>query len=284
MSIKNWFVRSESITNKEQGALAYAHYLQDEHHPNHKKRTTVQVLHNQPVQAALNAIDQAYLLDKKNAQAQKGGRPISSYMQSFVFSVPETTKLTKTQWRGISKALISELATRLDIPSKTLLKNCSLVLHHQKNPHLNIIVSRGIDGRSFQQKLTRPSTTNLLKRTFNKAMLNCGYSFEDYQPQHKPNKKLKRWQELNHKEQLISKAQKQLEKLTIANQKDDVKNINRQTNRLNKTIDQLSSTDHLEISRQKALDEIRLAVDGLEASTEQPILTVQNRNKLRRKL
>ncbi len=71
MSIKNWFVRSEPITNKEQGALAYAHYLQDEHHPNHKKRTTVQVLHNQPVQAALNAIDQAYLLDKQNAQTQK---------------------------------------------------------------------------------------------------------------------------------------------------------------------------------------------------------------------
>ncbi len=205
-------------------------------------------------------------------------------MQSFVFSVPETTKLTKTQWRGISKALISELATRLDIPSKTLLKNCSLVLHHQKNPHLNIIVSRGIDGRSFQQQLTRPSMTNLLKRTFNKAMLNCGYSFEDYQPKHKTNKKLKRWQELNHKEQLIAKAQKQLEKLTIANQKDDVKNIKRQTNRLNKTFDQLGPTEQLESGKQKALDQIRLAVYGLEASAEQPILTEQNRNKLRKRL
>lgn len=115
-------------------------------------------------------------------------------------------------------------------------------------------------------------------------MLNCGYSFEDYQPKHKPNKKLKRWQELSDKEQLIAKAQKQLEKLTIASQKDDFKNINRQTNRLNKTIDQLGSPEQLETNRQKALDEIRLAVDGLEASTDQPILTEQNQNKLRRKL
>ena len=282
MSIKNWFVRSEPIKNKEQGALAYAHYLQDENHPNHKKRTTVQVLHNQPVQTALNAIDQAYLLDKKNAKAQKGGRPTSSYMQSFVFSVPETTKLTKTQWTGISKALISELAIRLDIPANILLKNCSLVLHHQKNPHLNMIVSRGIDGRSFQQQLTRPSTTNLLKRTFNKAMLNCGYSFEDYQPKNKPNKKLKRWQELDYKEKTINKAKKQLEKLIQASQSNDTKNINRQTNRLNKTIGQLSPSDVLAADKQQALDDIRLALSELEDTNQKPVLTEENQYKLRR--
>ncbi|HBN6182381.1 hypothetical protein [Vibrio parahaemolyticus] len=282
MSIKNWFVRSEPIKNKEQGALAYAHYLQDENHPNHKNRTTVQVLHNQPVQTALNAIDQAYLLDKNNAKAQKGGRPTSSYMQSFVFSVPETTKLTKKQWTGISKALIRELAIRLDIPADTLLKNCSLVLHHQKNPHLNMIVSRGFDGRSFQQQLTRPSTTNLLKRTFNKAMLNCGYSFEDYQPKNKPNKKLKRWQELDYKEKAINKAKKQLEKLIQASQSNDTKNINRQTNRLNKTIDQLSPSDVLEADKQQALDEIRSALGELEETNQKPVLTEENQYKLRR--
>lgn len=281
MTIKNWFVRSEAITEKEQGALAYAHYLQDHNHPNHKDRTTVQVIHNQPVQIALNAIQQAYTIDQRNAQAQKGGRPISSYMQSFVFSVPESTHLTKTQWKCISKTLIKELATRLDITPKTLLENCSLVLHQQQNPHLNIIVSRGINGRSFQQQLTRPSTTNLLKRTFNKAMLDCGYSIEDYTPKHKPNKKLKRWQELNNKEQLIKKAYNQLKKLTLAKKDGDIKNINRQTNRLNKTIEKVTISDVLDIEKQKILDEISLAVNGIETSDNKPITQLKNQNKIR---
>lgn len=282
MSIKNWFVRSEAVKNKEQGTLAYAHYLIDEHHPNHKNRTKVHILHNNPVQVALNAIDQAYQIDKRNAQQRKGGRPVSSYMQSFVFALPETVKLTKTQWRSVSKAIINDLATRLDIPAKTLLNHCSLVLHQQANPHLNIIVSRGVDERSYQQELTRPSTTNLLKRTFNKAMLDLGYSFEDYQPKSKPNKKLKRWQELNHKEKTINKAKKQLEKLIQASQSNDTKNINRQTNRLNKTIDQLSPSDVLEADKLQALDEIRSALGELEEINHKPVLSEENRRKLRR--
>lgn len=145
-----------------------------------------------------------------------------------------------------------------------------------------MIVSRGIDGRSFQQQLTRPSTTNLLKRTFNKAMLNCGYSFEDYQPKNKPNKKLKRWQELDYKEKTINKAKKQLEKLIQASQSNDTKNINRQTNRLNKTIDQLSPSDVLEADKQQALDEIRSALGELEESNQKPVLTEENQYKLRR--
>ncbi|EGR2843608.1 hypothetical protein DBT73_RS23085 [Vibrio parahaemolyticus] len=282
MSIKNWFVRSEAIKNKEQGTLVYAHYLIDEYHPNHKSRTKVHILHNNPVQVALTAIDQAYRIDKRNAQQRKGGRPVSSYTQSFVFALPETIKLTKTQWRGVSKAIINDLATQLDIPAKTLLNHCSLVLHQQTNPHLNIIVSRGIDERSYQQELTRPSTTNLLKRTFNKAMLDLGYSFEDYQPKSKANKKLKRWQELNHKEKTINKAKKQLEKLIQASQSNDTKNINRQTNRLNKTIDQLSPSDVLEADKQQALDEIRSALGELKETNQKPVLTEENQNKLRR--
>ena len=145
-----------------------------------------------------------------------------------------------------------------------------------------MIVSRGIDGRSFQQQLTRPSTTNLLKRTFNKAMLNCGYSFEDYQPKNKPNKKLKRWQELDYKEKTINKAKKQLEKLIQASQSNDTKNINRQTNRLNKTIGQLSPSDVLAADKQQALDDIRLALSELEDTNQKPVLTEENQYKLRR--
>lgn len=282
MSIKNWFVRSEAITGKEQGALAYAHYLQDEHHPNHQNRTKVHILHNNSVQLALKAIDQAYLIDKHNAKARKGGRPVSSYMQSFVFAIPESVKLTKEQWRGISKAIINDLAERLEIPPKTLLNHSSLVLHQQANPHLNIIVSRGIEGRTYQQALTRPSTTNLLKRTFNKVMLDLGYSFEDYQPKSKPNKKLKRWQELNEKEKTINKAKKQLEKLIQASKSGDLKNVNRQTNRLNKTIDQLSPSDVLAADKQHALDEIRLALGELEDTEHRSVLSAENRKKLRR--
>ncbi|MCR9500679.1 hypothetical protein [Vibrio vulnificus] len=286
MTIKNWFVRNEAINNKAQGCLAYAHYLQDPNHPNHKDKTTIKILHNSPVNTALLAIKEAYELDQANRKKGKGGRSISSFMQSYVFSLPESIDLNEEEWKRVAKDIIVELSQRLEIDPKLLLKNSSIVLHKQSNTHLNFLISRSIEGKSYQQVLTRPSATNLLKTVFNASVLRCGYDFADYIPKRKLNKKLKRWQELGEKERYVSLKQvelkkvekkikvanNQLAKLKIAIQCNNNKDINRQSNRLNKTIEKM---DPIDDAVNKQLELLRGELDKLEPEMKKNILNIK---------
>lgn len=296
MSIKNWYVRNESIKNKAQGCLAYAHYLQDPKHPNHKNKTTIEVIHNPPVKVALLAIEQAYDADLKNQSKGKGGRSVSSFMQSFVFSLPENICLSNDEWKLISKDILIELSIKMNIEPKLLLKYSSLVLHKQSNTHLNVLISRNIEGKSFQQILTRPSATNLLKTVFNASVLKCGYDFKDYNPKRRLNRKLKRWEELKEKEEYVSVkevelkevenkiklANKQLAKLRIAIEDKNHKDVNRQANRLNKTIEKIEPTSY-EDAYERQIQELREEIEKVEPMTDKPILTIRNRIRMTRK-
>ncbi|ASJ37523.1 hypothetical protein TI24_07840 [Vibrio vulnificus] len=296
MAIKNWFVRSEAITDKALGAVRYARYLTDENHPNHRKKTTINNIHGRPVDIALIAIKEAYNADLLNAKKQKGGRPTSSYLQSFVFSLPADVELNNEQWKNISKALIKDLADRFNVSTKQLLKYSSLVLHKQNNPHLNLIVSRTMDGQSFQQALTRPSTTNLLKASFNRELIKCGYDYQDYKPKARRSKRLKRWEELTEKEKLIDdkhqslktvhsvirKLNNQLKKLVLAYRTEDQKNIERQQNRLNRTIEQLEPEELTALQKNSSLEQVRNQLTQLENETGKDIITDKNKSRLRR--
>ena len=298
MAIKNWFVRSEAITDKALGAIRYARYLTDKNHPNHKGKTSIFNIHSKPVDIALIAIKEAYNADLNNAKKQKGGRLTSSYLQSFVFSLPADVELNNEQWKNISKALIKDLADRFNVSTKQLLKYSSLVLHKQNNPHLNLIVSRTMDGQSFQQALTRPSTTNLLKASFNRELIKCGYDYQDYKPKAKRSKRLKRWEELTEKEKLIDdkhqslkavhsvirKLNNQLKKLVLAYRTEDQKNIKRQQNRLNRTIEQLEPDELTALQKNSSLEEIRQKLSQLGDETGEEIITNYNKSKLRRNL
>ncbi|HCJ6874262.1 TPA: hypothetical protein NU929_003473 [Vibrio cholerae] len=298
MAIKNWFVRSEAIADKALGSIRYARYLTDKNHPNHKGKTSILNIHSKPVDIALIAIKEAYNADLVNAKKQKGGRPTSSYLQSFVFSLPVDVELNNEQWKNISKALIKDLADRLNVSTKQLLKYSSLVLHKQSNTHLNLIVCRTMDGQSFQQALTRPSTTNLLKASFNRELIRCGYNYQDYKPKSKRSKKLKRWEELTEKEKLIDskdqnlktvhsviqKLNNQLKKLVLAYRTEDQKNIKRQQNRLNRTIEQLEPDELTALQKNSSLEEIRQKLSQLGDETGEEIITNYNKSKLRRNL
>ena len=293
MSIKNWFVRNEAINNKAQGCLAYAHYLQDPQHPNHINKTEINILHNSPIKTAVLAIEQAYAVDQSNHSKGKGGRSISSFMQSYVFSLPENINLSDEDWKRISKEIIIQLSKKINLDPKILMKYSSFVLHKQSNTHLNLIVCRCIEGKTYQQLLTRPSATNLLKRCFNASVLKCGYNFEEYKPKRKVNKKLSRWQELNEKEHFISLREIELEKINnrinIANNQlakikvsineNNDKDFKRQTNRINKTINNLSPIDQAENIQ---LEQLSKEIEKLEMSNNRVILSVENKRKLKR--
>ncbi|MGF1884509.1 hypothetical protein L4D73_26535, partial [Vibrio splendidus] len=170
MAIKSFFVRNEVIDGAA-GALNYAVYLKDENHPNHESRTKCVRILNDPTEIALQAIQDGAEIDLRNKKAKKGGRPVDAYLQSFVMSPPESANLSKDDWKEISKRMIKELAFKLDMEPKKLMKHCSIYLHEQDNAHLNIVVNRCIDAESRTRVLTRPSTTNAIKRAFNEEML-----------------------------------------------------------------------------------------------------------------
>ena len=231
-----------------------------------------------------------------NAKKQKGGRPTSSYLQSFVFSLPADVELNNEQWKNISKALIKDLADRFNVSTKQILKYSSLVLHKQSNTHLNLIVCRTMDGQSFQQALTRPSTTNLLKTSFNRELIRCGYNYQDYKPKAKRSKRLKRWEELTEKEKLIDdkhqslkavhsvirKLNNQLKKLVLAYRTEDQKNIKRQQNRLNRTIEKLEPEELTALQKNSSLELVRKQLTQLENETGKEIITDKNKSRLRR--
>jgi predicted transcriptional regulator len=181
MAIKSFMVRSESI-NGAAGALNYATYLKDEDHPNHEGRTSCIRLLNNPTEIALKAVQDGASIDLRNKTTKRGGRPIDSYLQSFMFSPPASANLSKEDWKKMAVVLLKDLSLKLDIPMETLKDNVSVYLHNQDNAHLNIIVNRNVNQISRTRILTRPSTTQLLKKSFNAEMLKHGYDVNTYIP------------------------------------------------------------------------------------------------------
>jgi hypothetical protein len=288
MITRSFTVTSQSINKQAYGAIDYANYLLDMEHPNHKERTEYKRIHRDPVELAMKAIKEASDIDLRNTKNNKGGRPLESYFQSYVFSPPKSIDLTDDQFKILAKRVLVEMADRLGLDKKTMADNCHISLHKQQNTHLNFLVNRNIEGESYQQILTRPSTSNLMRRTFNAVMLEFGYKYEDYKPE---NPKLSQFavleqreeelkqglEELKKLKQIQRKAENQFSKLLKAFEEKDQKNINRQSNRLNKTILEYGESEE----DQKLINEIIDAVNGVEDSQNTRILKPESRSRYR---
>lgn len=284
---RSFIVTSQSIKRQAAGCLDYAFYLNDMEHPNHLNKTEYIQIHKSPVDIAMSAIKEASLVDLKNAKNGKGGRPTESYLQSFVFSPPKSMSLTEDQFKTLAGDVLKSLGERMGLSAKTLLANVHLSVHKQDNSHLNIIVSRNIEGQSYQQILTRPSTTNLLRRQFNASMLKFGYDFKEYKPVGKKQTLLSKLndkeleienkvKELKKLERINKKASNQFEKLLIAFETKNNKDIYRQTNRLNKTIDDYG-TDEI---YQENLKDLINSIKETEKKQNKKILNTKNRKRI----
>ncbi|WP_205903768.1 hypothetical protein, partial [Pseudomonas viridiflava] len=86
--------------------------------------------------------------DMDNSQ-KKGGRPVQGYAQSFVFGLPPSVqKPTPEQWKSITNDILKELAKKLGIEVTDFKGKIFANVHEQDNPHLNLVVSRIINGKS----------------------------------------------------------------------------------------------------------------------------------------
>ncbi|WP_228393888.1 hypothetical protein, partial [Pseudomonas helleri] len=219
--------------------------------------------------------NEAVSLDLENSQ-KKGGRPVQSYAQSFVFSLPPSVvKPTPGEWKSITSDILKELAKKLDIDINDFKGRVFANVHDQDNPHLNLVVSRVVQGKTLKA-LDQKGTIGVAKKAFNAASLaRCGLDVSAYEPlQTNVGPHLAKWQ-LQQKDSekalkeigLKSKAfdndiaktkeygrlsamlNNQIVKWIFSIGSGDIGNENRQKNRIEKTTEELSK---LNISKEQA--------------------------------
>jgi hypothetical protein len=194
--MKNWCVISKPIKEQSKGLSAYLTYLVNAEHSNHKSKTKIV--------SVLGNIDKLYKKiiysvaerDLTRSKKRKGGRPCQSYAQSYVFTLPENLPMhpTYSDWRYISVELLKTIQAFTGASSEELKNNVFINFHDQKNPHLNIVVSK-VMHKSVQTVLQKKSIVTALKKTFNFAVLAAiKLSPDDYTPLKKRSKRYNEYQ------------------------------------------------------------------------------------------
>lgn len=202
-SVSNYFVRSESIKNGSRGLVGYVDYLKDKEHKNHKDRTS-EIIHlgGKAENFLDTVVGEADKLQLQRDKAKKGGRPISSLAQSFVFAMPSSFvgKPTRKEYQAMAKDMLLVIADKLDLSLSDLKDHVYMNVHvNENNPHINILVGRTIKGQNYEKILTRPSTSNALKRESVRTVKRVlGLDIKDFKPVLPPGTtRGKRWDELN---------------------------------------------------------------------------------------
>lgn len=224
--IKNYFVRNEPIQNGSRGLVGYVDYLKDKEHKNHKKKTSEIIhIHGNVDNFLDTVVGEADALQLQRDKAKKGGRPISSLAQSYVFGMPErfVGKPTKKQYQEMAKDMLKVIADKLGVKPADLLDHTFINVHVNKNnPHINIVVGRTIDGQNYEKILTRPSTTNALKRESARTVKRVlGLDINRYEPLIPPGTtRGARWDEINKMNNFKIEEKKDFfKKVALINQK-----------------------------------------------------------------
>ena len=127
-------------------------------------------IHNTIKKLISNCLEQITDRNLERRKAKKGGRDISSYAQSFVFSLPPDIHLNNEQWKQIAMSIFCDLCDYLNLSKTTLSKSCFINLHDQENQHINLVVSKVIDG-AVCKDIQKKAVLALLKQSFNSAVL-----------------------------------------------------------------------------------------------------------------
>jgi len=195
------------------GCAARANYLLSETHENHVAAgTKILRVHGNAERVATNASLQSAEANK--VKYEKGGRPNHTYGMEYMLSPPKGYKLTAEQGKKLVRDVLKAVAKKLDIEPSELAKISYSCIHSQDNDHLNIwFATRDNKGNNlYRHGLSRPSTTNAIRRTFNDFCLReYGLNIETFVPE-KQSKAAKNWQRINDEKKIISEEKKEIDK------------------------------------------------------------------------
>lgn len=182
MSKNTWVMISQPVKEGSAGVRNYVNYLTNPNHKNHQNTNSIFTTFGNDKLFLQSTVAKCSEVDYKNQQAGKGGRPMGSYAQSFVFSLPAgVPQPTAEQWKQITEVIVLDLCSRLKISPKHADKYIFANVHDQAKPDLNITVCKARNGEVFKD-LQKKGIIEPLKRAFTvQYQLLTGFSVGDYQ-------------------------------------------------------------------------------------------------------
>ena len=198
MAIKNWTVRTKSVTGGSGGVAAYGRYLEDPNHRNHRGKTE-----------AITAVsgdwrrltaEQTLRASQRTANTQargKGGRPIETLAQSFVVSLPAELRPTRKQWLAIARDVLRAIQSKLPVDQAIAGAGDVFVNAHEntKNPHLNILIGKLAENGEIRKRVTQKAVLSAVKNAVNAAVFReLGADHAEYVPQRSGLRNMEKWQ------------------------------------------------------------------------------------------
>jgi len=198
MAIKNWTVRTKSVTGGSGGVAAYGRYLEDANHRNHRGRTEAIT----PVAGDWRRMtaEQALRASQRTAKAQargRGGRPVETLAQSFVVSLPAELRPTPKQWLAITRDVVRAIQSKLPGDQAISGPGDLFVNAHEnvKNPHLNIVIGKLAATGEIRKKVTQKAVLSAVKNAVNAAVVReLGVDHSEYVPRRSGLRNMEKWQ------------------------------------------------------------------------------------------
>lgn len=293
MAIKNWTVIVESVKSTAAREL----YLNNINHSNHSHTERIVSIWGSP-ETTLNIQHQCDKRRLAQALKRKGGRPPTPALE-YVFTLSKGIRPSDHQWRAMLKSIINTLSRSMGVKPSDFNNVVRAVLHQQKQEqtrgtgdHLHVLIGKFNDGKYFD-KLQKKGGIHAAKLGFNAAvMAELGISHNHYIAEKNYSKPAKKrapqWkvraarekeaqeQSLVSIEHNLSKVFKQCEKWLQAFEHCDKRQMNRQYNRIIKSLDLLA---HEEIRN----DKLTRLIDSMTTTIDAKSKKFQSLPKLVRK-
>lgn len=280
MTIKNWTVTVESIKSTAAREL----YLKNHKHKNHyNTERIISIWGNQ--QTSLNI---QYQYEKRRLSqlvSRKGGRPPTPAME-YVFSLPKGIRPTELQWQSILKTIITNLAHSMELKPSEFNDIVRAVLHQQSQndeirgagDHLHVIIGKFNNSGLYLRNLQKKGAIHTAKQSFNIAVkaelgiCHTGYiALKNYKNSAKKRAPLwrvqaarqneKHEQRLNLVQKNIAKVLKQCEKWLNAFELGNRIQMNRQYNRITKSLELLAQEDIQNDKLIRVIDSLTEVID-----------------------
>ena len=271
--MKNWTVITQAVKDGSNGIMKRERYLVSTKNASHKETNIISLIGSPETSRRMAILGEQYKLYQQQKQ-KRGGRPLSSYAVEYCITLPKGISPTPNQWKLITIDCVKALAQVCNLTKpeyENYIKGIRAVLHqqNQNNPrgtgdHVHFIVSKVLAGKGVLTQLQKKGATRALKSAFTLSVLkHTNYSINDYSPQEiGRSNRIEQWKvQYSRAEQskeelkLIRQLQNQVDKWLKAKEENDYRQVHRQFNRINKSLNRMNKLD-LSISSKSSLTKI----------------------------
>lgn len=210
--MKNFFVSTESVKNRDSGLAGYRNYLSMKQHPNHEMRTNA-IYDIYGKNSFKNMLINTFKYEnneghRRLGEGLRGRYKLDSFAQSFVLSVPKINDLnihirpTKDQWKNIflnvfdvaiknilvadkCKSVSAGVEAKygdLTVPDFAEVTFANVHEQVEGNDHLNVVIGKIVNGKIVKE-ITQKRFLETIKMEFTKSLAkHCKLSINNYKP------------------------------------------------------------------------------------------------------